>query len=72
MGKDGDEKRSRMWILISLFLVRGPFALRLLWKNDEFRPSEKIVLTAAVAVYTVILVVALIYTAKRIHTSLAF
>ena len=69
----GDEKRhSRAWIFISLFLVRGPFALRLLWRSAEFERNEKMILTIAVVLYTVTLVAAFIFVAKSIHTHLAF
>ena len=46
-----------LWfILLMLFLVAGPFGLPLVWKHPRFSRTLKIVLTVAVALYTVGLV----------------
>ena len=44
------------FILLMLFLVAGPFGLPLVWKHPRFSRTLKIVLTVAVALYTVGLV----------------
>ena len=45
-----------VWVLLLLFVVLGPFGLPYLWKSPCFSRPIKIALTAAVAVYTVLLV----------------
>ena len=57
MRNDGGEP-TRMAVLASLFLVRGPFGLGGLWKSERFERREKLILTVAVLVYTVALVAA--------------
>ena len=44
------------WVLLTLFLVLGPFGLPLLWKSPSFSRWSKIALTVAVAAYTILLV----------------
>ena len=47
----------RPWaVVVLLFLVLGPFGLPLLWKSPSFTRGWKIVLTVAMAIYTVLLV----------------
>ncbi|MHC4713058.1 MAG: hypothetical protein ACYTAN_07285 [Planctomycetota bacterium] len=70
MGKRDHDRLSRMAVLVSLFLVRGPFALRKLWKSDRFARGEKVVLTVVVAVYTIAIVTVFYIAATRIHASL--
>jgi len=53
--KRRDDEPSRMAVLVSLFLLRGPLGLGGLWKSGRFERSEKYVLTAAVLVYTAVL-----------------
>lgn len=53
--KDTGDEPTRMAVLVSLFLFRGPFGLGGLWENGRFERSEKYVLTAAVLVHTAVL-----------------
>jgi len=47
----------RPWaVVILLFLVLGPLGLPLLWKSPGFTRGWKIVLTVAMAVYTLLLI----------------
>jgi hypothetical protein len=47
----------RPWgVLLLLFVVLGPLGLPLLWKSPSFTRRWKIVLTAVMVVYTVMLV----------------
>lgn len=47
----------RRWgVLLLLFVVLGPLGLPLLWKSPSFTRGWKIVLTALMVVYTVMLV----------------
>jgi hypothetical protein len=47
----------RPWgVLLLLFVVLGPLGLPLLWKSPSFTRGWKIVLTALMVVYTVMLV----------------
>jgi hypothetical protein len=47
----------RPWaVLVLLFLVLGPVGLPLLWRSPSFSRNWKIVLSAAMAVYTVLLI----------------
>ena len=46
----------RRWgVLLLLFVVLGPLGLPLLWKSPSFTRAWKIVLTALMVVYTVML-----------------
>lgn len=45
-----------LWVLLLLFVVLGPFGLPYLWKSPAFSRPAKIALTAAVALYTALLV----------------
>jgi hypothetical protein len=65
MRKD-DEEPSRIMVLVSLFLVRGPLGLPLVWKSGRFDRREKVVLTVAVTVYTVGLILAFYLAARAI------
>ncbi len=50
---------SRPWVIVLLlFFVLGPFGLPLLFRSPGFGKTWKIILTAAVIVYTVYLVIA--------------
>ncbi len=44
------------FVLFMLFFVAGPFGLPLVWKNSRFSRGVKILLTAAMIVYTLLLV----------------
>ena len=47
----------RPWgVLLLLFVILGPLGLPLLWKSPSFTRGWKIVLTALMVVYTVMLV----------------
>ena len=47
----------RRWgVLLLLFVVLGPLGLPLLWKSPSFTRGWKIVLTALMVIYTVMLV----------------
>ena len=47
-------------VVMSLFLVLGPFGLPLLYRSPKFSRTAKIVLTIATVAYTVYLVIATI------------
>ena len=47
----------RPWaVVLLLFFVLGPLGLPLLWKSPSFTRVWKVILTVAMAVYTVLLV----------------
>jgi hypothetical protein len=46
----------RMFVLLMLFFVLGPFGLPLLWGSARFSRAAKIALSAAVLLYTIFLV----------------
>lgn len=46
----------RWTVLFLLFFALGPFALGVLWRNDNFSLRAKWILTAAVAAYTALAV----------------
>ena len=41
------------FVLFMLFIVLGPFGLPLLWRSPKFNRTAKMLLTVAVAIYTV-------------------
>lgn len=43
-------------VLVSLFIVLGPFGLPLLWKSPRFTQQWKWILTALTLLYTVFLI----------------
>ena len=53
-------------MLLSLFLVRGPLGLRMLWRSERFERSEKKFLTVLVVVYSAVLIAAFYYAARMI------
>ncbi|MCD6404329.1 MAG: hypothetical protein J7M19_00720 [Planctomycetes bacterium] len=61
---------SRILILVSLFLIRGPLGLGMLWKSERFEPGEKKLLTLMVIVYTLIIAVAILVAGKLVLTYL--
>ena len=48
--------QSVLFVLLMLFLVLGPLGLPLLWKSPRFSTLWKILLTAAVLIFTVWLI----------------
>lgn len=48
---------NRWVVLMVLFLVAGPFGLPLLWRSPQFSGRAKWLLTAAVLIYTGLLVI---------------
>lgn len=44
------------FVLFMLFFVAGPFGLPLVWKNPKLSRGVKLALTAAMLVYTVLLI----------------
>jgi len=64
--KDAGEP-TRMQVLVSLFVWKGPFGLGGLWKSDAFEQGEKIVLTVAVLVYTAILVAVVYFAGAALY-----
>ena len=51
-------------VLFMLFFVLGPFGLPLVWKNPRFSQTVKIILTVAMALYTLALVQTVMVAAK--------
>ena len=68
--KDAGEQ-TRMQMLVSLFLWKGPFGLGGLWQSDAFEHGEKIALTVAVLVYTAILVVVVYLAGAALYRRMA-
>ena len=62
---------SRMAVLVSVFLVRGPLGLGLLWKSERFSRTEKKVLTFVVVAYTLVLAVAFYWAGSVIFARMA-
>ena len=54
-------------VILLLFLVLGPFGLPLLFKSPRFGKTWKIVLTAAVVVYTVYLIFVTVKIGIAVH-----
>ena len=69
MQEESERKRSRLGIIVSLFLLRGPLGLTMLWKSEAFDRREKIALTVTVAVYSLVLVAAFYFAARLISRS---
>ncbi len=52
-----DLVQSRGAVLAALFLVTGIFGLPLLWMNQRFSPSERILWAVVVSIYSLAMVV---------------
>ncbi len=63
---------TRMQVLVSLFLWRGPFGLGSLWKSDAFQRREKLILTLAVCAYSVLLLVILYAAGRLLYARMVF
>ncbi len=57
-------------VIILLFFVLGPFGLPLLYKSPKFSKKLKILLTAAVLIYTAYIVSASLEFARKIYTQM--
>ena len=64
----------RWFVLVSLFLVVGPFALPLLWRSPRFSRSQKIVITGLQLVFVWLLLSGIVraYTMYLEHISKLF
>lgn len=56
---------NRWMVLVTLFLVAGPFGLPLLWRSPRFSDRAKWLLTAAVLIYTVTVLVLFVVTLQK-------
>ena len=57
-------------VLIALFFVLGPFGLPLVWTNPRFSRTVKLILTAAMALYTIFLIDVTLRMVRAVTTSL--
>ena len=59
------------WIILALlFLVMGPLALPLLWKSNGFSMKQKVAVSAANILYTLLLLVSIVVLVQKYMTFL--
>ncbi len=54
-------------VILSLFFVLGPFGLPLLYRSPRFSRNSKIILTAAVVIYTLYLIFVSLEIARELY-----
>ena len=57
-------------VLIALFFVLGPFGLPLVWTNPRFSRTVKLILTAAMVIYTIFLIDVTLRMVRAVTTNL--
>jgi uncharacterized membrane protein YvbJ len=55
-------------VLVTFFLVVGPFMLPLVWKHPKYSKKKKIVVTVVVSVLSVIMLYVMIVSCQKIYT----